>query len=70
MHFKCTQTEIRIIHNHTLILTIWNAFLFYVKAILAVGCYMLEFFLLYLSKYLGEMHDLSTKWKQHETALM
>ena len=61
MHFKCTQTEIRIIHNHTLILTIWNAFLFYVKAILAVGCYMLEFFLLYLSKYLGEMHDLSTK---------
>jgi hypothetical protein len=45
---------------------------FYVKAvfyILAVGCYMLGFFV-YLPKYLGEMHDLSTKWKQHETAMM
>jgi len=64
MHCKCTQTEIRIIHNHTLILTIWNAFLFYVKAtfyILAVGCYMLGVFFVYLPKYLGEMHDLSMK---------
>jgi len=63
MHLKCTQTEIRIIHNHTLILTIWNAFLFYVKVvfyILAVGCYMLGFFV-YLPKYLGEMNDPSMK---------
>jgi len=62
MHFKCTQTGIRIIHNQTLILTIWNAFLFYVKTvfyILAVGCYMLVFF--YLPKYLDEMHNPFTK---------
>jgi len=38
--------------------------------ILAVGCYMLGVFFVYLPKYLGEMHDLSMKWKQHETVMM
>jgi len=52
MHFNCTQAEIGIIHNHTLILTIWNAFLFCVKVvfyILAVGCYMLGFLFISLN---------------------
>jgi hypothetical protein len=64
MHFNFTQAEIRIIHNHTLIMTIWNAFfVLYESSVLnfSSGVLYVGVFFVYLPKCLGEMHDLSVK---------